>query len=40
MTEADEAKRKMTSLISRWRLMEKEDENGNWERGVQTASPV
>ena len=40
MTEIDESKRKITSLTSRWSLMEKEDENGNWERGVGTGSPM
>lgn len=38
--ETDEAKRKMTSLIRRWSLMEKENENGNWERGIRTGSPM
>lgn len=40
MTEIDEAKRKMTSWIRRWILMEKDNENGNWERGVRTGSAM
>lgn len=40
MTELDEAKRKMASSIRRWSLMEKEGENGNWEREGRTGSSM